>query len=322
MSPMRPARRSAVLVASTTLLWCAGCSPPTGRFTPTEAARVCLSLAACLPREFAAGALGFTLDSCTSALAGPGGQPTPGGLEDKPIIAMGLEAPMKQLYRCVLDGGSDCRAVHGCLFQSSRTPEACFADRWLGDGQCMNDRLSGCTREAVPYLIDCGAQSLQCGTTGIINATFLGCSLGNCSAATRLSCEGSVASICAAGGGTAVARFDCSRFGRHCELPRGGTAYCAGEVRCSAPLRKCDGNVAVACADDGFETRWDCARNPTYQRCVNGLCAETGADCQTDAEASFCDGDAVHFCQDGKRVAYECTALGYTGCDAGLCTPP
>ena len=91
-----------------------------------------------------------------------------------------------------------------------------------------------------------------------------------------------------------------------------------GEKKCDPMAwRRCDGTVSVVCEGLGFESRTDCAENPTHRRCKEGECVDTGTQCA--ALLATCEGSAVQFCQDGFLRKLDCVGAGFGGCDGGVC---
>lgn len=294
------------------LLTLSGCKCAQPSFGGDEAARVCLTLQTCAPREFGA-TYGNSVEACA-------GSPSlilawPGTLESSPRITTGLEQPFKDLYRCLLEARGDCAKANACWAIDGEAG-SCTNPGGLTNGRCDGETLSGCTFDRQRFQVNCARYSATCTDLNFFGSVNL-CATAKCPE-TR-TCRGEVAEICS---GSALLLWDCRREGRKCEAPTdGGNASCvAGDTKCSpAGERHCEGTVAVGCEGLGLEVRTDCAQSPTHRRCEAGDCVDTGSECH--ALMASCEGDAVKFCQDGFLRKVDCKGAGFGGCDGGQCVP-
>jgi hypothetical protein len=300
--------RSAVVLALFALGGCR-CSGPAD-FTAEESAQVCLTLEACSPREFLA-TWGGSLEFCTTNVSPL--VPTPGTLEASPAIATGLDQPMREIYRCLLEAKGDCTKAAACWTLDGGTG-ACTASPGLSSARCTGNLLSGCTLDGQRFRVDCAHYDAVCTGASFFSSANV-CAIARCTSA--LGCRGSSRELCL---GDAVLLADCARDGQVCQAVDGGPPECVSERACApGPESHCEENVVVFCQPNGFESRTDCARNPTKKRCKAGACVETGTQC-VDLRVT-CEGTAVSFCADGFTRQVDCVTAGFSGCDAGACVP-
>lgn len=293
------------LACAVLLLGLSGCRCSTEDFQPDQATRICLTLQSCSPREFQA-TFGGSLEFCTTNTSP--GVPMPGTIEAAPAVTTGFDQPLRDLYRCLLEAKGDCTRAGAC-WALSGDAGACGFPSGIASARCGGALLSGCTTDGHTFRVDCARYDAGCAYLG----SYFACALDKCSGPTR--CRGSSQEVCL---GNALVLVDCARDGQRCE-ERDGGARCVSDVACArgAPGR-CEGTVAIACPN-GFESRTDCAANPTRKRCEQGACVETGAECS--GLRGSCEGQAVEFCQDGFVRRVDCVSAGFAGCDAGACTP-
>ncbi|MBI3181872.1 MAG: hypothetical protein HYZ28_06985 [Myxococcales bacterium] len=287
----------------------AGCTCSGPAFGRDDAARICMTLQACSPKELNY-IFGGSIESCTSETSPY--LPLPGTLESNPPVKTGLEQPIREVYSCLLSARGDCTKANRCWALSgeggSCTPEG------LERGRCEGAVLTGCTRDGHRFSVDCARFGGVCGRTSFFFAAFNACGLERCSADRKPVCRGNSVEACL---GDTLALADCGRVGRRCAVPAdGGDPQCVGDKSCSGTESRCEGTVAISCPDEK-ESRLDCSARPTYRRCESGRCAYSGNECSTDAPA--CEGDAVRFCQDGFIRRFGCGGEGFGPCDAGRC---
>jgi hypothetical protein len=140
--------------------------------------------------------------------------------------------------------------------------------------------------------------------------------------APTVSCAGDVATMKAQDG--RVLTRDCSRAYQKCDAtsPTGCTDRHPASCDASAKDR-CDGAIKLGCDHAGRVSFHDCAR------VAGGTCVEnadgSAACVYPDAKkcsvpsASTCSGTKVSVCVGGALEEVDCTALGFTACDAGRC---
>jgi hypothetical protein len=287
-----------------------------GRLSPTEAARACLVLQSCFPKEWTAGYWGTSLTACTSS---PDyfSFPAPGGIDGNPAYQTGLEGPMGDIYRCLSSAGGDC-ATAGTCWALKGGGGTCSPPTGLAQGQCSGTQLSGCTLDGYTFNVDCSHYSgEQCGPASILLLQYSACTFGECQQS-QTQCEGSKAELCT----SSLSKVDCSREDRSCSVRTdGGGATCTTSQTCDPTTMQatCNGNVSISCPD-GMISQFDCSSFPVSRRCNAGACTYTGNAC-TESLAPSCNGTQITFCQDGNVVAYDCAAMGFSGCTTGQCTP-
>ena len=297
-------RSPAVVLA---LLALGGCRCSTADFSADEAARICLTLQACSPREFLA-TWGGSLEFCTTHVSPL--VPTPGTLEASPSITTGFDQPMREIYRCLLDAKGDCGTAASCW-----TPDGgsgpCTSTPGLSSARCGGELLSGCTLDGQRFRLNCADYGAVCTGASFFSSLNV-CAVARCGPVTG--CRGSQREVCI---GEAVLLADCARAGQRCEFFDGGS-QCVSDRACDAGQEsQCEGSVVVSCEPNGFESRTDCAHNPTRRRCQAGACVETGTQC-VDLRVT-CEGSSIRFCADGYVQQIDCVSAGFAGCDAGAC---
>lgn len=293
------------------LLMMSGCRCSSPTFNADEAARICMTLQTCSPKEFSANYFN-SLEACTTTPSPI--LPWPGTMEREPLFTTGLEAPFRDLYRCVLAAQGDCSRVAAC-WALDGDAGSCANRAGLVNGNCEGETLAGCTLDGQRFQVDCVRYSQTCSSLNFFG-NFEVCAAKQCSGPTR--CQENKAELCS---GDSVVLWDCEKAGKKCEeRADGGGATCVFKDKtCDPKLEaRCEGSVAIACEGLGFEVRVDCAANPTRRRCEAGACVDTGTEC-SNLKAT-CEGSAVKFCQDGFLRTMECARLGLGRCVAGRCT--
>ncbi len=289
-----------------------GCRCADPVFGADEAARICLTLQACSPQEFAS-TYGNSLEACTTRPSLV--LPWPGTMESSPVFTTGLDKPFRDVYKCMLDARGDCAKASACWALDGAAAQ-CSAPTGIINGLCGNDdRLSGCNLDRQHFEVSCPRYGAVCTDLNFFG-NFNVCALSKCPAART--CRGTQAEICS---GSSMLLLDCARSGKRCEVSTdGGGATCVpGQTKCDPMGRRCDGTVSVVCDGLGFESRTDCAENPTRRRCKDGECVDTGTQCS--AAIASCEGTKVQFCQDGFSRKVDCVGAGFAACDAGACVP-
>lgn len=137
--------------------------------------------------------------------------------------------------------------------------------------------------------------------------------------APAVTCSGDIATLETAG--ETITR-DCSRAFAACDpqSPTGCTDR--APTACEHPAKdRCDGDVRLGCDGNGRVSFHDCARAPGGQ-CLDGVdgpaCVYPDETCATPPAG--CTGSSLQLCVMGALVDVDCTALGLSGCNAGLCT--
>jgi len=286
-----------------------GCRCSTGDFSADEAARVCVTLQACSPKEFLA-SWGGSLEFCTTDVSPL--VPTPATLEPSPSIATGMDQPLREIYRCLLDARGDCSRAAGCWTLDGGSGE-CTSVPGLSSARCGGELLSGCTLDGQRFRVNCADHGAVCTAASFFSSLNV-CAVARCGP--TMGCRGSQREVCV---GDAVLLSDCARAGQRCEFFDGGS-QCVSDRTCDAGQEShCESSAVVFCEANGLESRTDCALNPTRRRCSAGACVETGTQC-VDLRVT-CQGSAVSFCADGFARQVDCGGVGFAGCDAGACVP-
>lgn len=286
------------------LVMVSGCRCSQGDFPADEAQRICLTLQTCSPREFQT-TFGGSLEFCTTNQSP--GFPMPGTLEPNQAVTSGLDRPLRDVYRCVLDAGGDCSKAGSC-WALDGDAGVCGFPSGIQNGSCDRSVMSSCTLDSQVVRVNCARYDAGCTWLG----AYSGCSLGTCTG--RLRCRGDQRELCI---GNALFFADCARDGQRCEELNDGKTRCVSDLACARrDLGRCEGSIAINCLNE-FESRTDCALNPTRQRCDKGICVETGTQCS--GPRATCEGTAVNYCQDGFQRKADCVSAGFAGCDAGAC---
>ena len=289
------------------LVTLAGCRCSQEDFQPDDAQRICLTLQACSPREFQT-TFGGSLEFCTTNPSP--GLPTPGTLEPHLAVTSAMDQPMRALYRCLLDARGDCAKADRC-WALDGDAGTCNFPSGFQNASCDRSVMTGCTLDNALLRVDCARHDAGCTWLG----AFAGCALTTCQRR-AMRCVGDERELCI---GNGVFMADCARDGQRCEELRDGGTRCVSDVACARKdLGRCEGSVAINCLNE-FESRTDCALNPTRKRCDKGVCVETGTQC-SGLRAS-CQGTQVQYCHDGFTRQVDCVSAGFAGCDAGACVP-
>jgi len=227
---------------------------------------------------------------------------------------------------CLAAARTDCDAARRCL-NGGMTPEACtmFQAR-----TCAGSVLVTCTDATGTGAL--GTARFDCASGGETCVAVVdggvGCGAAACADGTAARCNGDLVETCDSG---ILHDVDCAQLGAACTALggpprcRGRGATCSNTVLGSGQPLRCDGSVLVSCWD-GQEARFDCALigADCFPTVATGSfnCA-LGNQCDAATFSSTCDGNTLHYCNDGKLAALDCAAAGYTSCDAfvGRCLP-
>jgi hypothetical protein len=290
-----------------------GCSCGTSPFTADQTARICITLEACMPGEWASGDFGGSLSACTT---NPQGFfPLPVGIGGTTPLSLGMEPYMRDIYQCVLGANGDCGATTQCFGSSGEDAGTCLPES-LQEGTCsVTGSLSGCSGDAFGYEIDCTLYNGTCGLQSAGATSYYACVDMMCQAGALPACRGNVAEQCSA---TVVyGLLDCSQEGATCATDTDAGAYCKGAA-CTGSEPSCDGNIAVTCLN-GSQLKYDCTKGPTLHRCAQGVCVESNTACAIGAPET-CSGTNVSFCQDGTTTTIDCSKLGFATCANSRCS--
>lgn len=239
---------------------------------------------------------------------------------------------------CLASKSNGCAAITECLGVAYTNDGPC-------DAGCSGSVYAECSG-AARLQVDCARMGLDCkpvpgaycGAAGDVAcdpATFQG------------SCTDGTPSGCV--DGLTRRGLHCPDFGATCTLlstsQGGGTEYgckgaggaCVGTNNDDTTTARwegvrCENGKLVGCVANGLATL-DCATSAAGFTCFEAPDAGAGgaAYCGTATEctprspwekvAATCNGTAVVACNGGKVEAIDCVALGFTGCEAGRCTP-
>ena len=302
-----------LLIAASLAVGLTSCSCNQQRLSADDAAKVCVVLQACFPSEWRGGLFGSDLSSCSTG-TGTYLPTSPGALIGKQPLTTGLEGPLADIYRCMLNAGGDCAKAGNCWARSG-SHERCSPGS-LQSGTCTGQVLSGCTADGYPFGVDCASYGGTCHVDSVFFARVGLCDLGPCPTTTT-QCRGSEAESCV---GPGLILGDCAAAGLACTVEQPGGARCSSPNTCTTEPPTCDGTVTVRCAS-GLPFRTDCAKNPAHKRCQAGVCVETGSECTVSGDRATCDGTLVKYCRDGFRRELDCVALGFPSCSGGACSP-
>lgn len=286
-------------------------------FTVDEAARICVTLAACLPLEFPA--TWGPMNRCIAPSGGVFSAATPGRFTTPRIEASAFDGPLVEGYRCLLAAGADCVKAKACLTPDGAGGTCTPTAKGLDDLKCDGTRVKGCTLDGLPVEIDCARFDAVC------PAGNTWCRFPACPGATTRKCVGDDVHACRVSGATITSEA-CTYGAQKCGLaPDGGAPECQGGTPCDDLTFKnhCEGSVRVSCSEsaDGVFVvrRGDCASQLVERRCDDASgCSATGTEC-TDATATTCAGTKLTVCQDGFAKVLDCAALGFASCSKDRC---
>ena len=292
------------IVLALGLIFVAGCG---SGVTGSSGAAACASAATC-------GILTGGISQCTEEIA----------QVNDPTVAAEVKVDASQV-NCIARAGANCAAARACL-NDNKAPTQCTGNSQSCNGTVWNacDSVTGTGGNNGTRQFDCGASGEKCVTgNGVID-----CGVGTCSPA-GTSCDNNILATCGVDG---IARnTDCSKTASTCVT--GIAPHCRGNgPTCTSPniaqnALRCDGKVLVSCVD-GQEARQDCSQFnlgcfPTPTGTVSSFVCALGSDCNAANDTATCEGNVLHFCNNGKFDTFNCGGNGFTGCDAtngGRCT--
>lgn len=271
--------------------------------SPSAVLAACVSQAAC--QAFPLGATFVSnLPSCIGAYAQATG-----------VEAVGFSGVTPAQVTCLAAAGADCAAVWKCV-NGGQAPAPCMP----ADTACANDVAVQCIGGRT-WKQDCAALDRKCEAPDF-GSKIPGCYVGRCTGAEPSTCDGDLASYCAAAVGL-LQGLDCRGLGASCVAGSADGCVGAGPAcnDTSSPNGslsngvRCEGDVLVRCLGHR-EARADCTA--TGQHCVkaNGAfhCA-LGNACDPLTQAPTCTGGKLAFCGDGVRMTVDCVASGFkNGC--------
>jgi hypothetical protein len=246
----------------------------------------------------------------------------------------------RAVLECLGAKTNGCAAITDCLGIAYSTDGGC------GDASCAGNVYQECT-SSFRLTVDCSKTARTCVAKP---STY-------CAAADEVECvESTTPGVC--DGTTPISCVDgllrrgqdCARFGATCGVLytygqtagsmtgcKGAGGSCTGTSNDDAITarwegQRCENGKLVGCLSNGLATL-DCAESAAGFTCFDSPDGGTGATayCGSAAEcapkspwnkvAATCDGTSVVMCNGGKIEKLDCTTLGFTGCNAGLCTP-
>ncbi|HEX4457595.1 MAG TPA: hypothetical protein VIA18_06475 [Polyangia bacterium] len=277
--------------------------------TGASGAAACATAATC-------GILTGGISQCTESIAEV----------NDPAIAAQIKVSASQV-NCMAAAGANCAKARACL-DGNQTPMSCSGDSQACDGNVWTtcDAITGTNGNNGMRQFDCGAAGEKCITS---NGTT-DCGTGTCSPI-GATCDKDILTTCDANG--IQQTTDCSKIDSTCVVSA-GVAHCRGKgTTCTAPSvlvneLRCDGKVLVSCLD-GQEARQDCGEfnlgcfpTPAGVTISSFVCA-LGSDCNAASDSATCEGNVLHYCNNGRLDTFNCGGHGFTGCDAtngGRCT--
>jgi hypothetical protein len=226
---------------------------------------------------------------------------------------------------CIAAAGANCDAARKCL-NGGQTPAACTGNSQSCTGNVLTtcDSVTGTNNNNGTRQYDCTSEGS--GQICIVSNGNTDCGVGTCSGYTTR-CTGNVLQTC--GFTDSIEHdLDCSKNGSTCE-PSGLAPHCRGTgATCSttdvAGALRCDGHFLVSCVD-GQEAKEDCSRfnlgcfpAPAGSTLPGqtGFSCSLGSDCTSVTGSVTCEGNILHFCNNGKFDTLDCGANGFVGCDA------
>lgn len=223
---------------------------------------------------------------------------------------------------CMAAAHGNCAMARACAGQTLTSSTTCSP----GATTCAGTHLVTCIGtlgNAVQLDTDCASLDYGSisGNTCISSGSSATCGLGTC---TGEACMATAEVRC---NGTVEQAFDCAPYGETC-IMGASRSECAGTgAACTAP--RVDGNTIVYCTY-GFEHAVDCATavpggtvqvGTTSMQGTTSYCGLAAA-CQPAAGGETCSGTTLTLCVFGAVQTFDCTALGYTGCDTSArCKP-
>jgi hypothetical protein len=261
----------------------------------------------------------------------------------------GVQRTLEQLYLRRTTNAYRSRAVIDCLASKANGCAAmtdCIGIRYSGDGgcgdaSCVDNVYNECQGAGFRLSVDCTKTGRTCVPQRSVYCAGPGETV--CTPETTAgTCEGTTPVSCV--DGLTMRGTDCAVHGTTCGVlytyQTGGSMMgCKGTgPACTAPSSdddavttswrglRCENGKLVGCVAEA-EATLDCAQSAVGFTCFDAPDSGVGftAYCGTSAECSrlpaACDGTSVVMCNGGKIEKLDCTALGFTGCNAGVCTP-
>jgi hypothetical protein len=232
----------------------------------------------------------------------------------------------RAIYECLATKTIGCKALTECMGFAYSTDGPC-------DAGCTGTLYQECS-QSLRIKVECAVLGLQCGPklycsapgTQVCNpATYQD----TCDNGVPVGCEDELV----------VRGPRCSDYGAACEAGRckGTGGACTGTTigETSAVVlegQRCEGGKLVACANGGLATidcatvgkGFSCFDSPDGGANATAYCG-TATECSPKSAwtkvAATCEGTSVVFCNGGKVQKLDCTTLGFTGCDKGVCRP-
>lgn len=242
---------------------------------------------------------------------------------------------------CLASKTNGCGAVRDCLGIAYSTDGGC------GDASCTDNVYSECNGSSFRLSVDCSKTGraciakpgAYCGGPGEIECAE-STTAGVCEGNTPVSCVDGLllrGTDCAAYGATCTVLYTYNQTGGSMTGCKGAGGTCVGTSNDDAITARwegdhCENGKLVGCLSNGLSTL-DCAQSALGFTCFDAPDGGSGATayCGQAAEcaprspwnkvAATCDGTSVVMCNGGKIEKLDCTSLGFTGCNAGLCTP-
>jgi hypothetical protein len=246
----------------------------------------------------------------------------------------------RAVIECLASKTNGCEAMRDCLGISYS------ADGGCGDASCTDNVYNECSGSSFRLCVDCSKTARTC--TARPSTYCVGPGETECDVSTTTGvCDGNTPVACVEG--LLLRGSDCAAYGAVCAVLytrqeggsmtgcKGAGGACVGTSNDDAITARwegdhCENGKLVGCLANGLSTL-DCAESAAGFTCFDAPDANAGsrAYCGTAAEcspespwakvAATCEGTSVVMCNGGKIDKVDCTTLGFTGCNAGLCTP-
>jgi hypothetical protein len=223
---------------------------------------------------------------------------------------------LPSVVKCVLASNQSCGAVKLC-FNDGRTFDACRLHDKLA---CLGNIVEFCD----PYDDSGTTWSVECAAGTTCSVPGGGCNYGLCSGP-PYSCAGTTVRSC-----DPVAPDAASYLHFNDECTTATTATCGpgpdGGATCigtgpACTEDRCEGTTLVSC-QGGHEAPYDCASvgllcidagNDGGETGNTGVYCALGNDCGLLPHPS-CDGDVLHFCNEGLLASVNCATSGWGHC--------
>jgi len=247
--------------------------------------------------------------------------------------AFGIGEPEQSFYNrthCFEDKANGCQAAADCLGVTVDRAGPCASS-------CQGSLYEACD-DSTHWLIQCSRVGLTCDEEGCGRPlTGAACDV----MSYQDVCQDGAPNICG-NRGQVLAGAVCTDFGLECGPSPDWTG--GDSVGCRGTGADCD-TSSFSPVSISWEEGLSCDDSTTLRLCVSGGehlldCSTVGQgfSCQTTSTAAFCglgsecdpqgmdtscDGNSVVVCNAGREDRIDCTALGFSGCDAqhGVCIP-